>query len=159
MKALKIIFGILLVFFLIIIVIWLYLGITNVDKIYGEEMFFYQRNKICNECFKGIRKDICPRILSEDGLLKYPFAKEYKEQGDMHVDLSDYSDDNIIRNNNCESFHYELANDKSFDLNLREEPQRSYLHSLSEYWDKVWEVIGFFIWFGLCAITGADCSM
>jgi len=79
--------------------------------------------------------------------MKYPFAEEYTgEIGDV-VDLSDYSDGNIIKNNSCENWHINL-------IITKKEPVKSYKESFMKAWRESFDVISV----GLCILI-PSCSM
>lgn len=146
MKILKVIIVIIIGFIMLTIIFAAIIGFKNIDKDYGEKMFRYRTNQICIECFNGSRKDVCPKLPS-DSEIKYPFAKEYAGETDNIVDMSDYNDENIIKNQSCESWHKNLTM-------TEKEPVKSYKESFVKAWRGSFDVISV----GLCILI-PNCSM
>ncbi|MFA4817872.1 MAG: hypothetical protein WC608_04100 [Parcubacteria group bacterium] len=141
-KVIIIIIAILIALFLFNVILGVIRGITKADDYYGEKMFFYKRDRICYECIEGVRKGFCPAILSNEEKFQYPNATEYSGRRDLKVDVTDYSDENIIKNNVCESWHHDLISKKDFDYTRIAMPEKSYSYSIQKEIYRGFEGVG-----------------
>jgi len=155
MNIMRILLYTLVALLLCLVVVWLAVGIWNVDKVYGKKMFGYQEDKICIECFNGTRTGTCPQLM--DDKLTYPRAAESTEMMDSAPnDSSDYSDSHVIRNGFCTQFHSTLTTEGQDYIKRFQTmpiPEKSYAESLGV----AWRYVGDFFVAIICRTIG--CKM